>query len=110
MVRVKGTDRARRLSLRHQQGCILAVLPMREVSKDMRITQRFGTLAAVLVGSGSLALGAQTAATTATVKGEAQSEQSPGPRPVDALQLAKLREWFNASSGSVRLISLLSPT
>ena len=73
----------------------------------MRITRRLGTLAAVLVGSGSLALGAETTATTAPV---AQSEASPGPRPVDALELAKLREWFNASSGSVRLISLLSPT
>lgn len=46
----------------------------------------------------------------ATVKGEAKSELAPNPAPVDALEVAKLREWFNASSASVRLISLLSPT
>lgn len=46
----------------------------------------------------------------ATVKGEAKAEASPEPAPVDSLEIAKLREWFNASSGSVRLVSLLSPT
>lgn len=46
----------------------------------------------------------------ATVKGEAKSELAADGAPVDILEVAKLREWFNASSGSVRLISLLSPT
>lgn len=138
----------------------------------MRIGKRIGTLALLLLGSGSLAVGAESTAKTtlvvkgmtcggcvaavkvqlkktpgvsayevslekgeavvtydpsrtdpkkiaesvsktgfqATVKGEAKTEASPDPAPVDALEIAKLREWFNASSGSVRLISLLSPT
>jgi copper chaperone CopZ len=46
----------------------------------------------------------------ATVKGESKAEVSPDPAPVDSLDIAKLREWFNASSSSVRLVSLLSPT
>jgi copper chaperone len=46
----------------------------------------------------------------ATVKGEAKAEALPEPTPVANLDLGRLREWFNASSGSVRVISLLSPT
>ena len=55
----------------------------------------------LLLVSSSLVVGAGSTART---------EVSPAPAPVDVLEIAKLREWFNAASGSVRLISLLSPT
>jgi copper chaperone len=46
----------------------------------------------------------------ATVKGETKAEAQGDGTPVATLDLAKFREWFNRSSGSVRIVSLLSPT
>ena len=46
----------------------------------------------------------------ATVKGETKAEAPKDEAPVATLDMAKLREWFNRSSSSVRIVSLLSPT
>ena len=46
-----------------------------------------------------------------TVKGEEKKGAGPtSGRSMHKLDSGELRDWFNASSGSVRVISLLSPT
>jgi len=46
----------------------------------------------------------------ATVKGETKPEAPKDESPVATIDIATLREWFNRSSTSVRIVSLLSPT
>ena len=46
----------------------------------------------------------------ATVKGDNQAEAPRDDVPVAKIDIAKLRDWFNRSSDSVRIVSLLSPT
>jgi len=46
----------------------------------------------------------------ATVKGEKKAEAPMSDDTMRRLDMAELREWFNRSSDSVRVVSLLSPT
>ena len=45
-----------------------------------------------------------------TVKGEKKAEAPANDSTVRRLDIAELRDWFNRSSDSVRVVSLLSPT
>ena len=46
----------------------------------------------------------------ATVKGAKKAEASASDATMRRLNMAELRDWFNRSSDSVRVMSLLSPT
>lgn len=46
----------------------------------------------------------------ATVKGEKETEGSTSDATMRKLDVGEMRDWFNGSSGSVRIVSLLSPT
>jgi len=45
-----------------------------------------------------------------TVKGEKKAEAPANDSTMRLLDIAELRDWFNRSSDSVRVVSLLSPT
>jgi len=79
---------------------------------------RMPALAVVLLGWASIVGAAEsTAKTTLVVKGmtcggcgEEKAEAAANDSTVRRLDIAELRDWFNRSSDSVRVVSLLSPT